>query len=107
MNDPAITARLADRFGREVAWVRPHLFRREHQLVLDNEVLAVMRYQGFRRAQVRSARGQWLIERSGLLGRSAVMSDAASGAEVLTIGAGLRRGEFSMPGGQKYGWSRL
>jgi hypothetical protein len=65
-----------------------------------------MRYNGFRTVHVRSAGGAWTIRRTGLLGRSAVVVDQASGREVLSIGPGARRGEFRLPDGDVCKWAR-
>lgn len=70
-------SRLASLFGRELSWVRPELFKREHQLVVDGETLAVMQFRGFRSAFATTPTGRWYIDGRGIVGINAELRDAA------------------------------
>ena len=80
-----ITARLANQFGRELFWVRPQLFVREHRLMAGHDTIAVMRFRGFHSAEALTATGKWVINRRGLLFIGADMTDARTGHPVLAL----------------------
>lgn len=95
---------LATFHGRELSWVRPHFFRREHVLMAGDTIVATMRFHGLHSATARSASGSWLIERKGFILIGATVRDLRSMGQVLTLSSGFRNRVIELADGRTYRW---
>ena len=102
MNDRPRT-KLSSQFGRELVWVRPQMFQREHRLMAGNETIAIMQFRGFQSAFAVTATGQWIIQRRGLFRIGADMRES-SGLPVLAIRTGFLKKWADLPDGRTFRW---
>src|SRR5688500_1503582 len=65
--------KLASLYGRQLFWVRPQFFKREHHLLVDDEIVAIMSFEGLNGATATTANSSWLIERRGIFRIGAAM----------------------------------